>query len=373
MSKQQQRQELLEAYPQTLALENKRKFTGRLLKWFDCNARDLPWRKRKTPYRIWISEIMLQQTQVATVIDYYLRFMKRFPNVKKLAAADQSDVLKMWEGLGYYRRARQLHKAAQEIVSNHNGKFPTEFDDVLALPGIGRYTAGAILSISKDQQLPIVEGNTIRLYARLLQMESDPKTSAAQKQLWRFAEAIVPPKRSGDFNQALMELGNRICKPKSPLCESCPVSSLCPTFVRGLQAEIPAPSKKMKYEDITEAIVLVRRNGKFLVRQCGEGERWTGLWDFPRYEVNGKNARQILEQQLQQSTGITAEISPLNKTIRHAVTRYRITLKCFSAENVTGRVSRDSQAKWLSPKKLAQLPMSVTGRKICQSLDDLDL
>lgn len=312
---------------------------------------------------------MLQQTQVTTVIEYYLRFMKRFPNVKKLAAADQSEVLKMWEGLGYYRRARQLHAAAQAIVENHGGKFPTSFEEVLALPGIGRYTAGAILSISQNQRLPIVEGNTIRLYARLLLMKSDPKASAEQKQLWRFAEAIVPAKRSGDFNQALMELGNRICKPKSPLCGSCPVSSFCPTFVHGLQTEIPAPSKKIKYEDITEAIILVRRNGKYLVRQCGEGERWTGLWDFPRYEVTGKNAQCDLEQQLQKSTGITADISPLNKTIRHAVTRYRITLKCFSAQKITGSLNRDCGAKWLTEKQLAQLPMSITGRKVCQWLE----
>ena len=168
----------------------------RLLAWFDEHQRELPWRKNKTPYRIWVSEIMLQQTQVATVIDYYLRFMKQFPTVKKLAAAEEADVLKLWEGLGYYRRARQLHAAAKLVVENHKGKFPETFDEVLALPGIGRYTAGAILSISKDQQLPILEGNTIRLFARLMEMKSDPKTTANQKALWEFSESLLPAKNA---------------------------------------------------------------------------------------------------------------------------------------------------------------------------------
>ena len=164
----------------------------KLLKWFDENQRDLPWRKNKTPYRIWVSEIMLQQTQVATVVDYYKRFLKRFPTVKKLAAAQEAEVLKLWEGLGYYRRARQLHAAAKLVVQQHGGKFPTDFDSVLALPGIGRYTAGAILSISQDQQQPILEGNTIRLFARLMEMKSDPRTTSNQKALWEFSQSILP-------------------------------------------------------------------------------------------------------------------------------------------------------------------------------------
>ena len=362
--------DLQQEFSRSIVLGSQRMFRSRLLKWFDANARELPWRKNKTPYRIWVSEIMLQQTQVATVIEYYRRFLKRFPTVKKLAAAQQSEVLKLWEGLGYYRRARQLHNAAIKIVEEFGGKFPTNFEDVLGLPGVGRYTAGAILSISKDQQLPILEGNTIRLFARLLEMETDPKTSVNQKILWRFAEAIVPKNRAGDFNQALMELGNRVCKPKSPLCSDCPISNLCPTFVRGLQTEIPAASKKMVYEDITEAIVLVQRNGKYLVRQCGEGERWTGLWDFPRYSITGKNAKQTLQDQLKVATGLEASIKSLNKTIKHAVTKYRITLQCFSASEVRGRVSKDCGGRWLTVNQLSSLPMSITGRKICDSLSE---
>ncbi len=351
-------------------------FRRRLLKWFDANQRDLPWRKNRTPYRIWVSEIMLQQTQVATVIDYYLRFMKRFPTVEKLAAAEQSEVLKLWEGLGYYRRARQLHGAAQVVAEQHGGKFPIDFDNVLALPGIGRYTAGAILSISLDQQLPILEGNTIRLFARLLALPDDPRTSTNQKLLWEFAESILPRKRCGDFNQALMELGSEVCTPKKPNCSQCPVASDCQAYVQGLQAEIPAPSKKIKYEDLHEAVVVVRKGSgsktKYLVRRCGPDERWTGLWDFPRYQVADGKVEMALATELKKQTGLTAVITPTTKRIKHAVTKYRITLDCYVAEKPTGRLKKNQTAtQWVSRDELAGLPMSTTGRKIATALDKL--
>ncbi len=341
----------------------------KLLAWFDGHQRDLPWRKNKTPYRIWISEIMLQQTQVATVIDYYLRFMKRFPNVKKLAAADQAEVLKLWEGLGYYRRARQLHAAAIEIVENRGGVFPETFDEVLSLPGIGRYTAGAILSISQDQRLPILEGNTIRLYARLLGMKSDPRTTANQKVLWEFAESILPRRRCGDFNQSLMEVGNQICKPKQPLCDQCPIASWCPTFVKGWQDVIPARGKKIVYEDLREAVVLlskkVRGQRKWLVRVCGPDERWTGLWDFPRYKFDGESEIETLAQQLKLNTGFSATLESRGRPIKHAVTKYRIELHCFAATSVSGRLKKQTtETRWATLEQLQELPMSVTGRKI---------
>ncbi|MDA8563423.1 A/G-specific adenine glycosylase [Mariniblastus sp.] len=353
-------------------------FRRRLLKWFDANQRDLPWRKKRTPYRIWVSEIMLQQTQVATVIDYYRRFMKRFPSVKKLAAAEQSEVLKLWEGLGYYRRARQLHAAAQQVVDQHGGKFPTDFDSVLALPGIGRYTAGAILSISLDQRLPILEGNTIRLFARLLAMPDDPRTTANQKVLWKFSESILPSKRCGDFNQALMELGSEICTPKKPDCSRCPVSNDCPTFVQSLQDQIPAAGKKTKFEDLHEAVVVVRKGQgtrtRFLVRQCGSDERWSGLWDFPRYKVaSTDDVEADLSNQLKAQTGLAAVVRPTTKRIKHAVTKYRITLDCFVADGPTGRLKKNQTAtQWLTADELSDLPMSTTGRKIAKALDKLD-
>ncbi len=352
-------------------------FRRRLLKWFDANQRDLPWRKNRTPYRIWVSEIMLQQTQVATVIDYYNRFMKQFPTVKKLAAADQSEVLKLWEGLGYYRRARQLHAAAQFVVEQHGGRFPTDFESVLALPGIGRYTAGAILSISLDQKLPILEGNTIRVFARLLAMKDDPRSSANQKVLWQFSESVLPRQRCGDFNQALMELGSEICTPTKPACDQCPISNYCPTFVRGLQEQIPASGKKTKYEDLHEAVIVVRKGQgartKFLVRQCGPDERWSGLWDFPRYKVVDDDVEDDLSKQLKAQTGLTANVVATTKRIKHAVTKYRITLDCYIADSPTGRLKKNQTAtQWLTADELADLPMSTSGRKIVNALDKLD-
>ena len=346
----------------------------KLLKWFDENQRDLPWRKKKTPYRIWVSEIMLQQTQVATVVDYFNRFIKQFPNVKKLAAANESDVLKLWEGLGYYRRARQMHAAAKIVVEKHGGRFPTNFDDVLALPGIGRYTAGAILSIALDQTQPILEGNTIRLFARLMTMKSDPRSKENQKALWEFSETILPRKRAGDFNQSLMELGSEVCHPKRPKCLICPIQGLCPTFVQGLQDQIPAPSKKMVYEDINEAVVVVQRGAKFLVRQCATGERWEGLWDFPRYSLEKANNNadlraEFLADKLKDQTGLSAELQPTNQSIKHAVTRFRIKLDCYQTGPVKGRLKKSpTPMKWMTVDEIAETPLSVTGRKIANTL-----
>ena len=365
----------------------------KLLKWFDDNQRDLPWRKNKTPYRIWVSEVMLQQTQVATVVSYYKRFIKRFPTVKKLAAADEAEVLKLWEGLGYYRRARQLHAAAKVVVEQHGGKFPTDFESVLALPGIGRYTAGAILSISLDQQQPILEGNTIRLFARLMEMKSDPRTTSNQKALWEFSESILPKKRCGDFNQSLMELGSEICHPKRPQCLICPINNLCPTAIKGLQESIPVATKKVKYEELNEAVVVLNRGKKFLVRQCGADERWAGLWDFPRYEIGGsanqepkdisKSAARtrlkrvesngdtnlVIANVIKQETGLDVDLGKASKQLKHAVTKYRIKLDCYVADKVTGRLKKNSNLKWMTIQQLQAAPMSVTGRKIASWID----
>ena len=354
----------------------KSNFRRKLLRWFDDHQRDLPWREHKTPYRIWISEIMLQQTQVATVIDYFNRFTKRFPTVSKLAQAKQEEVLKLWEGLGYYRRARQMHAAAQIIVDQHNGKFPTDFESVLALPGIGRYTAGAILSIALDQQLPILEGNTIRLFARLMTMQSDPRTTNNQKALWEFSESLLPRKRCGDFNQALMELGSQICNPKRPKCLVCPVNNLCMTSVKGLQEQIPVASPKVKYEDLLEAAIVVNKQERILIRQCGPGERWESLWDFPRYtltqEPEAETHAQLLLKQLKKETGLSAELSGPLFQMKHAVTRYRITLQCWKGAGVTGRLKKtQTPTRWATLGEIEEMPMSVTGRKIARKLKSL--
>ena len=287
-----------------------------------------------------------------------------------------ADVLKHWEGLGYYRRARQLHAAAQVIAEQHGGKFPETFDEVLALPGIGRYTAGAILSISLDQRLPILEGNTIRVFRPVDGFKDRSSIDRKSKRLWAFSESLLPQKRCGDFNQALMELGSEICTPRQPQCLICPVHDWCPTGQQGLHELIPASSKKVKYKDLHEAVIIVSRRGKYLVRQCAPGERWQGLWDFPRFEISrskpavDRHAKQLvipeLVGQLKQTTGLNAALIETDQRIKHAVTKYRITLDCYLAKSVTGRIrqSSDSPLRWVSVAELHSLPMSVTGRKI---------
>ena len=347
----------------------KRKFRQRLLKWFDSHARDLPWRETRDPYKIWVSEIMLQQTQVATVRSYFARFIARFPAVMTLAEASESDVLRLWEGLGYYRRARQMHKAAQVVVADHNGKFPDTFDELLALPGIGRYTAGAILSIAHDQRQPIVEANTIRLYSRLMAYPEDPRNSTGQNLLWEFADTILPRSRAGDFNQATMELGAEICTPNQPGCLLCPVASLCPTRLQGLQEQIPVAAKRVKYTDVKEIAVVVRRRNQILLRRCGEDERWAGLWDFPRFASSetGKSHSSI-NPTVKQLTGVTVEPGQKLTTIKHGVTRFRITLDCYEAEYQAGRLRRNADCVWTTASKLKEYPLSVTGRKIAKLL-----
>ena len=287
-------------------------FRRALRTWFDGARRDLPWRKNRDPYRVWLSEIMLQQTQVAAVIGYFERFTKAFPTVADLAAASEHDVLRLWEGLGYYRRSRQLHKAAQTIVADHGGVFPSEPDAVRNLPGIGRYTAGAILSIAFNRQEPILEANTVRLLSRLLAYRGDPLAREGQQLLWELAEHLVPAEEPGLFNQALMELGALVCTPRNPKCESCPAVKLCPTRRLGLQAEIPRPKAKQAFEAVREAALLLSRaDGRFLIVQSITGEKRGGLWDFPRYAVDAEQpAAAVVELQTKSKAtlGLEAEI-----------------------------------------------------------------
>jgi A/G-specific adenine glycosylase len=344
----------------------RRQFAAKLLKWFQANARDLPWRRTRDLYCIWISEIMLQQTQVATVIGYYERFLESFPDVTTLAKADETKVLRLWEGLGYYRRARQLHAATKKVVAEHNGEFPRSYEAVRALPGIGRYTAGAILSIGLDQRLPILEANTIRVLSRLIALRDDPRTTRSQARLWQVAEEILPAKNCGAFNQALMELGSELCTPKAPNCAACPVNPFCEARQQDLTAVIPLAAKKTKYEDVTETAVVIRRGSKFLVRECQPGERWAGLWDFPRFASHAATDTDWLPAAAEHLLNwLAVEIEPAEHlaTTKHGVTRFRITLHVLDARWIAGGKLSD-QLRWVTREELAHLPLSVTGRKI---------
>lgn len=353
-------------------INQKSPFARQLLAWFKRKARVLPWRRTRDPYRIWVSEIMLQQTQVVTVVAYYQRFMARFEDVESLAAAPEEEVLRLWEGLGYYRRARQMHQAARLIVSEHGGALPPDSKTLQALPGIGRYTAGAILSIAHDAREPILEANTIRLLSRLAAYREDPTKGAGQKFLWNLATELLPEKHTGTFNQALMELGATLCTPRQPRCDECPVAAFCQTRELGLQESIPAPARKTQYEDLLEAAVVIWRKGKVLVRRCEPNERWAGLWDFPRFAIacrGGGALREELAEKVRELTGVTIEPGQRLATIKHGVTRFRITLACHEAQFVSStRRPKNAEQSWLSPEKLTELPLSVTGRKISRLL-----
>jgi A/G-specific adenine glycosylase len=347
----------------------RRAFRQRLTPWFERHARDLPWRRSRDPYRIWISEIMLQQTQVATVEPYFERFVAAFPDVAALAAADEEAVLQLWEGLGYYRRARQLHQAARKIVEDHAGRFPRDPESVQDLPGIGRYTAGAILSIAFDARQPILEANTVRLWSRLLAYRGEPASASGSRLLWAAAEAVLPDRNIGHFNQALMELGSLVCLPRGPRCEECPAAMLCGAFRQSLQAVIPKPKIKPRAESRREAAVVVRRRGQILLLKYPEGKRWAGLWDFPRVQLESireEGDREELARKIQMLTGVAIELGERLTTIKHGVTRFRITLECHEATATGGRISANhcEAIRWVRPDELNDFPLSSTARKL---------
>lgn len=349
--------------------EWKRSFRRRLLAWYQKHARELPWRQSSDPYRVWVSEIMLQQTQVDTVRPYFKRFIEAFPTVADLAAAKEQTVLRLWEGLGYYRRARSLHAAAKQVVDSHRGTMPRDVETLQTLPGIGRYTAGAIVSIAYDKPAPILEANTIRLFTRLTAFAGEPTKAAGQRFLWGAAEEVLPAKNVARFNQALMELGSLVCKPAEPLCVSCPVSQLCRANLEGRVDSLAPTTKKLKFTEVREAAVVIRKAGKLLLRQCGDEERWAGLWDFPRFAIDAEGplfAADEIANNVQKQTGIRCDPGALITTIKHGVTRFRITLECYEATATGGRVQ--STAKWVRPGDLGELPLSVTGRKLAKMI-----
>ncbi len=341
------------------------------LLWFDKHQRDLPWRKNKSRYRVWISEIMLQQTQVSTVIPYFRRFVVRFPGVRALAAADEAEVLRLWEGLGYYRRARQLQQAARIIVERHGARCPDTLDEWLALPGIGRYTAGAILSISDDQRLPILEANTIRLHSRLLGLRGDPRSAASLERLWEFAESVLPARRAGEFNQALMEIGSQVCLPRDPDCPRCPLRGLCAAHEQRSVHLIPRKAPAVKPTRVRQVAVVIRRGDRILMRQCESGQRFAGLWDVARFDLTSGHRLADVPRTIHEQTGLTLVLGKRQFTLRHGVTRFQIDLHCYAASRVQGRLRlrSDSVWKWVSLDALTQLPLNVTARRIVERLE----
>jgi A/G-specific adenine glycosylase len=316
-----------------------------LLAWYARAKRDLPWRGSRDPYAIWVSEIMLQQTQVERVREFFARFMTRFPTVQALAAAREPAVLKHWEGLGYYRRARQLHAAAKRIVADHGGAFPRSVDGLRSLPGIGRYTAGAIASIAFDLPAPIVEANSRRVIARLVGHAAPLDGPGGDEPIWEIAAQLVPARHPGRFNQALMDLGAMICTPKRPICGHCPLRNACIAHRTNRAETIPAPAKRPQVKQVRETALVLRHGESVLVERRGAGAWWEGLWDFPRV------------------TGLVAKRGRRLGQITYTVTHHRI--GCTVREQVaTRRMQPAADQRWVKVAGLDALPMTAPGRRI---------
>jgi A/G-specific adenine glycosylase len=345
----------------------------RLLDWFARQQRPLPWRKDRDPYRIWVSEVMLQQTQAAVVASYFERFLEAFPTLADLARADEQDVLRLWEGLGYYRRARDLHASARKLLADHAGHFPDDPEVLGGLPGFGRYTCNAVLSQAFDRRLPILEANSQRVLSRLFARREDPRQGPARRWLWQAAETLLPARRVGEFNQALMELGALVCTPTAPRCGECPLAGRCQARRLGEQESIPARAAAPAVTEVREVAVVVRRAERVLLVQRPAAGRWANLWEFPHAPLrDGESHERATERLLTELTGIEARLGLELQTIRHGVTRFRITLVCFEAEHVAGefRSSFYQQGLWLTPAELAGHPVSAPQRRLARSLAD---
>ena len=360
-------------------LKEMKQIQDTLLKWWDADHADLPWRRSKDPYAIWVSEIMLQQTQIATVIPYYERWLARFPTMQTLADAPLDDVLKLWEGLGYYSRARNLHAAAQMVMVEFNGRLPQTVAELTKLKGIGRYTAGAIASIAYDEPAPILDGNVIRVLSRLNDLPDDVTQTATKKELWQLAEQLVPPSRPGDFNQALMELGQQLCLPAKPMCLLCPLSPHCLARQRGTQLERPVrpPRQRTPHYEVVAGIIwqdkaaIGSTTGKFLIAQRPLDGLLGGLWEFPggKQEPN-ETLPQALVREIQEELAITIDVADFVTSIKHAYTHFRITLHAFHAHYLSGQPQHLGVADhvWVRLADLDRYAFAVTDRKIIAAL-----
>jgi len=345
---------------------------GKLLRWAARNLRDLPWRvEPRDPYRVWVSEIMLQQTQVITVIPYFRRFTERFPTVQALAAAPLDDVLKLWEGLGYYARARNLYRAARKVVAEFEGRLPDTVEQLSQLPGIGRYTLGAISSIAFGRDAPVVDGNVKRVLCRVYALRGDARRPAVQKKLWALAEANLPKGKAGRWNEAMMELGATVCTPRSPHCDECPLAGDCQARALDIQEQLPtkATPKKLPHYDVTAAVI--RKRGRVLIAQRPVGGMLGGLWEFPGGKrERGESLEECLRREIKEELGVEIEVGQPVTRVKHAYTHFRITLHAFECRLVSGQPLAIQVAnwRWVRFDELDDFAFAVTDRKIIQAL-----
>ena len=341
-----------------------------LLAFYDRSRRDLPWRTSANPYAVWVSEVMLQQTRVSTVLRYFPAWMKRFPSVKALAGAPEADVLHAWQGLGYYSRARRLHGAAKAVVERHGGELPSDPEALRALPGVGAYSAGAIASIAFGLPEPIVDGNVVRVLSRAFGLRGDPEKAPLKRALWTLARELVPAERPGDFNQALMELGATVCTPRSPICDNCPLRARCVARSEGLVEKLPELKRRDAPTPVRVAAAIVRANRRVLVVQVpDDAPRWAGLYVFPQVERGAReSAKQAAERAVRDHAGLAVDVERQRAVVNHTITRFRITLEAFDASVKTPRARPSARASFVRPSELEDLAMPAPHRKLARLL-----
>lgn len=344
-------------------LRHLRQFRRRLLKWYDAHQRELPWRRPREsnhkldPYHVLVSEAMCQQTQVATVIPYFRRFIQQWPTVQTLAAADEQDVLRMWQGLGYYSRARNLKSAARKVVSDFAGEIPRTVESLLTLPGVGRYTAGAIASIAFGARAPILDGNVARVLCRIDCVRTDTRQRETNQQLWRRAKEVLPASRCGDFNSALMELGATICTPRSPKCLICPVRGHCEAAAAGLVEQIPLAKQTKPTPLLKRQVFCIRRDDAYLIEQRPAKGRWAGMWQFVTREIDQPIALSTIKLSRRRRLG----------EVHHALTHRRYHFEVFEA-NVTRDGHDPSPRVWVKLDGLSRYPLPRPHLKIAEML-----
>jgi len=348
--------------------QKKKSIQQRLLKWYGENARDLPWRRTKDPYAVWISEIMLQQTQVKTVIPYYKKFLQRLSNVKTLSRAHRSTVLKLWEGLGYYKRAVNLHKASRIIVSDYDGKFPKTSKQLQRLPGVGRYTSCAIASIAFDENVPVVDGNVTRVLSRLFRIKDNTSSLSVHKKLWNLASALIPAKNAGTFNQALMELGSRACIPKNPHCMECPLKHQCMAKKFSEQEIIPfhKSSKKMPFKKY--AVAIICKDNKVLINKRSSKGLLAGLWEFPTFTKNGRSiSKPKLQKIIHQFLGLKTQVQHKCTAVEHKYSHFTAIMTPYICDYVSGSTQVFKRTKWIVPIELNKFAFSKGYRKVIEA------
>lgn len=347
-------------------------FAEDLLAWYDGQKRDLPWRINRDPYRVWVSEIMLQQTRVETVKPYYQNFMDKFPTVEALADAPEEEVLKAWEGLGYYSRARNLQAAAREVKAVYGGVVPDTPEEIAKLKGIGPYTAGAILSIAYGKPEPAVDGNVMRVFSRLLLMDDDIAKPATRIKLEQLIRQVIPAGRAGDFNQALMELGALVCTPRSPQCLTCPVFDYCLARQEGVQEELPVKGKAKPPRPVTYLVAVIRQRDQLLLHKRPQKGLLAGMWEFPMVETEDiRWAEDVLPDLIRQRYGVDISVDQPLTQIQHTFSHLQWTLHAYLCD-AQGEHDLSPAVRFVDRKELGQYTFSVAHHKIIEALRQQD-